>query len=166
MGEDSGSVFVFRHDPGDPTTWSLEQQLGADDSQAGDHFGHSVQIDGDTLIASSTYADPGGEDSGSAYIFDRTSGMPASWAQGARVLSPDPDAGDNFGGFYEGVCLSGSLALVGAPRDDEAGTDSGAVYVFRRGWPSGPACPGDLNGDGAVDVTDLLAVLAAWGSCP
>ena len=25
--------------------------------------------------------------------------------------------------------------------------------------------PGDVNGDGAVDVTDLLELLAAWGSC-
>jgi hypothetical protein len=25
--------------------------------------------------------------------------------------------------------------------------------------------PGDTNGDGVVDVTDLLDVLAAWGDC-
>jgi hypothetical protein len=28
------------------------------------------------------------------------------------------------------------------------------------------AVPGDVTGDGAVDVDDLLAVIAAWGSCP
>ncbi|MFK7961050.1 MAG: FG-GAP-like repeat-containing protein [Phycisphaerales bacterium] len=28
------------------------------------------------------------------------------------------------------------------------------------------AVPGDLNGDGLVNVTDLLAVLSAWGPCP
>jgi hypothetical protein len=27
------------------------------------------------------------------------------------------------------------------------------------------ACPADVNGDGAVDVLDLLDVLAAWGPC-
>jgi hypothetical protein len=27
-------------------------------------------------------------------------------------------------------------------------------------------CPGDSNGDGSVDVADLLVVLAAWGACP
>ena len=26
--------------------------------------------------------------------------------------------------------------------------------------------PGDVTGDGIVDVLDLLAVLAAWGDCP
>lgn len=30
----------------------------------------------------------------------------------------------------------------------------------------GPACPGDINGDGVTNVTDLLAVIAAWGNCP
>jgi thermitase len=28
-----------------------------------------------------------------------------------------------------------------------------------------PPCPADLNGDGAVDVFDLLALLGAWGEC-
>lgn len=31
---------------------------------------------------------------------------------------------------------------------------------------SGPAVPGDVTGDGAVNVLDLLAVLAGWGPCP
>jgi hypothetical protein len=27
-------------------------------------------------------------------------------------------------------------------------------------------CPADINGDGNVDVVDLLIVLDAWGGCP
>ena len=27
------------------------------------------------------------------------------------------------------------------------------------------ACQGDIDGDGEVDVLDLLEVIAAWGSC-
>jgi hypothetical protein len=27
-----------------------------------------------------------------------------------------------------------------------------------------PPCDGDLNGDGTVDINDLLAVIAGWGS--
>jgi len=30
----------------------------------------------------------------------------------------------------------------------------------------GPACSGDSNGSGAVDVADLIAVILAWGACP
>ena len=29
-----------------------------------------------------------------------------------------------------------------------------------------PSCPPDINSDGFVNVTDLLALLAAWGPCP
>jgi hypothetical protein len=31
---------------------------------------------------------------------------------------------------------------------------------------SGAAVPGDLTGDGQVNVDDLLAVIGAWGACP
>lgn len=36
----------------------------------------------------------------------------------------------------------------------------------RREWFSTPLRLGDLNGDGVVDVSDLLILLAAWGPCP
>ena len=32
--------------------------------------------------------------------------------------------------------------------------------------PSNPLCPWDLNGNGAIDVPDLLALLAIWGTAP
>ena len=33
------------------------------------------------------------------------------------------------------------------------------------GIPDECEASGDLNGDGVVDVVDLLALLAAWGPC-
>ncbi len=32
-------------------------------------------------------------------------------------------------------------------------------------WGPCPGCPEDINADGFVNVTDLLAVLSAWGPC-
>ncbi len=32
--------------------------------------------------------------------------------------------------------------------------------------PASPCCPADLDGNGTVDTTDFLALLAAWGTCP
>ena len=29
-----------------------------------------------------------------------------------------------------------------------------------------PACPADTNGNGAVDVDDLIAIILGWGACP
>ena len=33
-------------------------------------------------------------------------------------------------------------------------------------WGSNPGHPADINDDGNVNVTDLLALLGAWGACP
>ncbi len=44
----------------------------------------------------------------------------------------------------------------------EAGVDGVALLEL----DCDAGIPGDLNGDGAVDTTDFLALLAAWGPCP
>jgi hypothetical protein len=49
-----------------------------------------------------------------------------------------------------------------SPRDpDGTVADIGAVPVYQEG-----PTPGDLNGDGRVDVTDLVMVILGWGDCP
>ena len=59
-----------------------------------------------------------------------------------------------------GVCLV-------ANGEPFAGGEFQAYWqIFTRLFEVGPVCPGDLNGDGMVDVLDLLAVLSAWGPCP
>jgi hypothetical protein len=32
-------------------------------------------------------------------------------------------------------------------------------------WGTCPYCPGEITGDGYVNVEDLLAIIGAWGSC-
>lgn len=51
----------------------------------------------------------------------------------ARVEALDGAAGDDLGHV---VALCGDTLLVGAPNDDEGGTDRGAVFVFERFGPS------------------------------
>ena len=43
----------------------------------------------------------------------------------------------------------------------------GGSRVFSVGWlfPEQDGVPGDLNGDGVVDVNDLLVIIAGWGAC-
>ncbi len=48
--------------------------------------------------------------------------------QEAQLLASDPQLGDNFG--YS-VAISGDIAIIGAPFDDDIGLNSGAAYVFR-----------------------------------
>ena len=50
--------------------------------------------------------------------------------------------------------------------DDDQAIEAGSAYVFN--LPDCADCPADVNGDGTVNVLDLLEVLAAWGAtgCP
>ncbi len=48
--------------------------------------------------------------------------------------------------------------------DDGAWFHAGVILI--EGVAPVTAMPGDVNGDGVVNVTDLLVVLGDWGSCP
>ncbi|MGF1634118.1 MAG: FG-GAP repeat protein, partial [Phycisphaerae bacterium] len=67
--------------------------------------------------------DDNGNASGSAYLFDATSG-----ALLVKLTAPDGAEGDEVG---ISVALDGGLALIGAWGDDNGGgTDAGAAYLF------------------------------------
>jgi len=67
-----------------------------------------------------------GKDSGSAYVFTRTG---THWSQQAKLTTKDASEGDSFGWS---IGISGDIAVIGAPRDDDMGKDSGSAYVFTR----------------------------------
>ncbi len=124
-GVDSGSVYVFIRSG---TTWSQQAKLTAADGAAGDEFGYSVALFGDTAVitADADDDDVNGVDSGSAYVFTRSG---TTWSQQAKLTAADSAAGDMFG---VRVALSGDTALIGARFDDDDGVDSGSAYVFTR----------------------------------
>jgi len=131
-GDNSGSVYVFTRSG---TTWSQQAKLTAADGGAGDEFGYSVALEGDTAVitANADDSDVNGVDSGSAYIFTRSG---TDWSQQAKLTATDGAAGDLFG---VRVALAGDTALIGARLDDDDvnGVDSGSAYVFTRsgdGW--------------------------------
>jgi hypothetical protein len=126
MGEDSGSAYIFQRDHGGPGAWGLVAKLTAGDGAAEDLFGGSVAISGDIAIIGAE-----GDDSaaGSAYLFRRDQGGADAWGQVAKITADDSAAGDRFGGA---VAISGDTAVVGARRDDDQGSSSGSVYVFRQ----------------------------------
>jgi len=53
-----------------------ETKLTASDAAAGDQFGWSVSVGGDTAIVGSAFDDDGGSFSGSAYIFESSTAIP------------------------------------------------------------------------------------------
>jgi hypothetical protein len=122
-GWQSGSAYVFIRTG---TIWTQQAKLLPADGAEGDVFGHSVSINGDTALIGAWDDNDNGNYSGSAYVFTRTG---TTWIQQAKLLASDGAAGDQFG--YS-VSLSGDTALIGAPADDDNGTDSGSAYIFTR----------------------------------
>ena len=185
----SGAAYIYRFNG---VNWVEEAKLLASDGKTNDRFGLSVSISGTSgnevaIVGAYGHAD-NGTDSGSAYIY-RFNGV--NWVEGQKLLASDAAASDFFG--YS-VSISGAsgneIAIVGAFLDDnDNGTDSGSAYVFKlpacladtncsgsvnvtdllallAAWGSNPGHPADINDDGAVNVTDLLTLLGAWGVCP
>ena len=122
-GVNSGSAYVFVRSG---TTWTQQALLTASDAAAGDSFGASVSISGDTAVVGANLDQDAGSNSGSAYVFVRSG---TTWTQQAKLTASDAAAGDSFG---KSVSISGDTALVGAKRNDDAGTQSGSAYVFVR----------------------------------
>ncbi len=120
-----------------------EDFLTASGGLAGDHFGVSVAIDGDTAVVG---ADRANTRNGSVYIFTRESN--GNWTQQAELEGGN--TGDQFGWS---VAVDGDTVVVGAHAydgkndDDETLVNSGAVYVITK-----PDT--DANSDGSSDWND------------
>jgi hypothetical protein len=99
-------------------------KLYANDSTAGDCFGGSVAINGDTLVTGAPDDDDHGKGSASASVFVRTG---ATWTQQAKF---NADNGSIFGRFGWSVAISGDTVMVGTP-DEDAGAVAAYVFVRR-----------------------------------
>lgn len=117
LGSVSGSAYLF-----DVATGNELRKLTASDGAAGDQFGYWAAIDGNVAIVGAKYDDHAGFRSGSAYLFDVTTGEELH-----KLTASDTESGDQFG---YAVAIEGNTAVVGAWHDNDAGFDSGSVYVF------------------------------------
>jgi len=142
-GSVSGSAYVFERNWGWADSWEQVAKLTASDAAAGDWFGASVSLSGDTVVVGAAQSDDVGASSGSAYVFERNAGGAELWGEVAKLTASDAAAGDWFGGS---VSLSGDTVVVGVRLDDDAGTDSGSAYVFNF------ACP--ICGDGVHEIPE------------
>ena len=123
-GDVSGSAYVFvRAASG---TWSQQAKLTAADGTAGDYFGRSVAVSGDTAVIGADGDDDKSNESGSAYIFIRAA-EDGTWSQHAKLTAADGAVGNVFGWS---VAVSGDTAISGTIRGDEKSDYSGSAYVF------------------------------------
>ena len=112
-----GAAYVFTRTG---TSWTQQAKLLASDGVAGDYFGYSVSLDGDTAFIGVVWDDSA---RGAVYVFTRTG---TTWTEQAKLLASDGAAGQGFG---VSVSLYGDTAVIGADGDDLA---RGAAYVFTR----------------------------------
>lgn len=122
-GSRSGSAYVFTRS-GD--TWSQQAKLTADDAAAGDDFGSSISIDGDTAVVGAYADDDLASSSGSVYVYIRSDGL---WTQESKLTASDGEAYSYFG---RSVSIDGDRLFVGAEQDDGGASQSGSLYVFER----------------------------------
>lgn len=118
----AGAVYVYTRSG---TAWSLQARLTALDAAAGDRFGSSLALSGDSALVGAPYragALPGSHARGAAYVFAYSAG---AWVQQARLGAATAADGDSFG---LAVALDGDRAAIGAP----LATGSGRVQVFER----------------------------------
>jgi hypothetical protein len=141
----AGAAYVFVRSG---TTWSQQAYLKASNTGAGDCFGISVAVSGDTVVigaqaeaGSGTGVNAASDDlaeyAGAAYVFVRSG---TTWSQQAYLKASNTGAWDEFG---RSVSVSGNTIVAGAlwedgsgtgvnPISNENATDAGAAYVFVR----------------------------------
>jgi hypothetical protein len=143
----AGAAYVFARNG---TNWSQQAYLKASNTGAGDEFGLTLAISGDTVVVGAHHEDSDGigingnqnndaaEDSGAAYIFVRSG---TNWSQQAYLKASNAEAGDEFG---DQVAVSGETVVVSTGgegssatgvngnQNDNSAAIAGAAYVFVR----------------------------------
>ena len=118
LGPNSGAAFLFDGDTGE-----LIRTFYNPTPDGHDHFGEHAAVYGNQILIGATDdSNAGAAEAGAADLFDGTTPEPLH-----TFLNPDPEMEDNFG--YT-VALSDKYAAICSWKDDEAGLDAGAVYVY------------------------------------
>jgi hypothetical protein len=162
-GTDSGSAYVLERNQGGADNWGEVKKLTASDGAGGDSFGVAVSVSDDTIVVGAYLDDDKGTDSGSTYVFERDQDGTDNWGQVKKLTASDGADSDYFGVV---VSISGGTIVVGAPYDDDKGTDSGSAYVFQISSPEEPpSVPASVPGVsfwGNVALAVLIAGAMVW----
>ncbi len=158
-GVNAGAAYVFRNNG---SSWTQEQKLTA--ATAGSKLGSSVAAAPGWIFAGA----PGHNQSGAAMVFSDNG---ATWSHTQTLHAADADLSDQFAAS---LAAAGDTLVVGAPMNDDFGSNSGSAYVFRlmgSSWEeeqkllADDGQTGDLFGD-AVAAIPGITVIGASGDAP
>ncbi|MEX0966559.1 MAG: right-handed parallel beta-helix repeat-containing protein [Bacteroidia bacterium] len=158
----AGAAYVWKYDGAG--NWAQEGKLVSGDLDTRDSFGISVAVVDSTVIVGAYGNDDDGNNSGSAYIFQKGA---STYAQTGKLTASDGDATHLFG---HSVGITNDTAIVGAYADDHSGIRSGSAYLFANsgGWGQfkklvAPT-PGAYEDYGfSVDASEDWAMVGAKG---
>ncbi len=128
----TGAVYLFEKPVSGWADMTETAQLTSSDGISNDRLGECVSISGNTVAAGA----PHDNSSGSVYLFVQPAAGWANIHETARLSASDGGAADYFG---RSVFIKDDMIAVGAWGDDNAGNDSGSVYLFTQpaaGWTS------------------------------
>jgi len=128
-GTNRGAAYLFGRNQGGADNWGQLKKLAANDAHNDDLFGFDVKVDGDFVLAGALLSGGGGTERGQVYLFSKNEGGTDNWGQTQRLRASD---GANEDWFGSSIALDGFYLLAGATLEDGAGTNRGAVYVFRK----------------------------------
>ena len=92
-----------------------------------DVFGTAVAIDGLTAVVGAVYNDDNAWNGGAVSVF-RFDPDTSSWVQEQNLVPNDGSGSSDY--FGRAVAVVGNTVVIGVPRDDDNGEDSGSAYVF------------------------------------
>ena len=122
----SGAAYVYNMDG------TGEVKITASDAAVADAFGRSVAIGSNKIVVGCSSNDDDGTSSGSAYIYNLD-------GTGEIKLTASDGASEDLFGY--GVAIGNNKVAVGAPNDDDNGSESGSVYLY------------DLDGTNELKIT-------------
>ena len=126
----SGSAYVFTKPGNAWVSTSTAATLTASDAAAGDEFGSSVAVDGNTIVVGASGDDGDAlEFTGSAFVFVKPNGGWVSTSTAAKLIAYTRGNQDYFG---RSVAIDGDTIVVGA---DGQESNKGSAFVFAE--PSG-----------------------------
>ena len=167
-GGGSGAAYLFVKPATGWTSTNTAAKLTAYDGAGGDRFGKSVAVDGDTVVVGAWTDDDNGDQSGSAYLFTKPG---TGWATATETSKLTASEGDDDDRFGTSVAVDGDRLAVGASGDDDKGSQSGSVYVYKResgAWSriaKLKASDGATNDEFGISVAvdgDTVVVGAHW----
>ena len=125
---DAGGVWVYTRSG---TTWSLQQQLTAPATAAGDLFGTSVAIDGNRIVVGAPHYYTAKGNTGAAFVYTRTG---TTWSAPDMLPTELISDGDLVG---QAVAIDGDTIVLGCPGVDVGRGELRPIVWNGSDWDSG-----------------------------